>query len=497
MKSLSPGKRGKPIHSQLGRTPTEVALAVMKMVTENSRGHADLNGLSTIDKLNNLRTDPAIEVLQKTDWRDFFESLSQQKTNANKQNNEEFDSFYENNLFRTNATTRNSVPLSGESMEQTQHRLMKSLEDTSKRMVKRMEILWEELKIPAADRKFYRKSLCGKTSVQQCQELARYIVALKEHRKRTIRALYSISVRETAIRRCVEFLESLSADAIDNDVQKRRFLMITLRDVQEASYDAINAIKYWRSQLWRPVSFFYHGLDYMAKMVDDCAYFEDQLTCGVLDPSLLQNWFLVCNVNTDIDIGAGSGSEGRRGCPLDEETEESLFKAPYTPAAELQACFQYLNDDRLLQRSISIEMKYLTKNNVFIPLIRYGNVAASAENSQVMDNSKLVSANDDMGAPHPGGGLAQDNSYSSDIFPMDMNEQAKVVSSGNEAVDKMSLVDKFRQKITTPSVVTTNAGSRPTSATNGSGERYRPNSSGSHKTMSRPGSSVGGRVSPS
>jgi hypothetical protein len=484
LKALSPGKKAKPIHSQLGRTPSEVALSVMKLVTENTRGHAELEGLSTIDKLNNLRTDPAIEVLQNTDWRGFFESLNQKNISENKQTNGEFDSLYHNNLFQTNNSYRGSKPLPGESLEQTQQRLMKSLEDTSKRMTKRVEILWEELKIPTADRKFYRNSLCRKTTVQQCQELARYIIALKEHRKRTIRALYSISVRETAIRRCVEFMETVTADILAADDRKRRFLKITLRDVQEASYDAINAIKYWRNQLWRPLPFFYHGLDYMNKMLDDTAYFDDQLSCGVLDMSLLGCWHLIGNFDPEAVEKEGENCAES----LDEEAEESLFKAPYTPAAELWSCAQYLSEDRLLQRSISIEMKYLTKNKVFIPLIRYGNVAASAENSQVLDNAKLAAANEMMGSSQP---LHQGNTFSSDTFRMSMDaDTAQANASAADAVDRMSLVDKFRQKITTPS--TGKPSSRPTSATTG-GDRNRTNSSGSGRPGSRPGSSTGGR----
>lgn len=469
MKPHSPTKK-KPVHSQLGRTPSEVALAVMKMVTESSRGSAPLEGLSTLDKLQNLRTDPAVEILHNTDWRVFFESLNSKP----KASVVDFDSFYDDHIFHTKkagsgrimapSPSRNRRQPGGinGTLEQTQLRLINSLETTSKRLIKRMEILWNELKIPTADREFYRKSLCSKTTVQQCQELARYISALKDHRKRTIRTLYSISVRETAVKRCVEFMESLDPQGyeLESDPSKKNFLMVALRDVQESTHDVINAIRFWRSQLWRPLPFIYHGISYMTKMLDDIVYFDDQLLHGVLDPGLMACWHLVCNTTTPPDESIHE--------KIDPEVH-GLFSGPFTSSGDLESAFKYLNEETLLQRSIEVEMKYLVKNNVFIPLIRYGAQASSAENSQMLDNS----------ASFTNSVLAKESAQNSgDIVPQSGTLRINLDDSGMaaDAVDKMSLVDKLRRDITGPSIRLLNGSmgkpgdskpaSRPTSATN-------------------------------
>jgi hypothetical protein len=61
-------------------------------------------------------------------------------------------------------------------------------------MIERVESLWIELKIPPADLKFYRDSLCKSPpdSLEQCQEISKYILILKLHRTATLSVLTAI-----------------------------------------------------------------------------------------------------------------------------------------------------------------------------------------------------------------------------------------------------------------------------------------------------------------
>ena len=78
-----------------------------------------------------------------------------------------------------------------------------------------MEELWEETKIPNADRKFYRESLCKgpPAGIEQCRDLANYVMMLKAHRKATIAVLRAIEIREFAVSKCFDLLYAINRKA--------------------------------------------------------------------------------------------------------------------------------------------------------------------------------------------------------------------------------------------------------------------------------------------
>lgn len=176
-------------------------------------------------------------------------------------------------------------------------------------MVERVEDLWVDLKIPQADRNFYRESLCRgpPSSVQHCQEISRYILMLKAHRSATLAVVRAIEIREYALSKCMDLLyamnrkssrltsslyisaarggrdtirdlatannsssntiidglslddfKSRSAASSPSDVTASLFrdeLVATLRDIQLSSVDVIRLIQLWRRNLWRPYPF--------------------------------------------------------------------------------------------------------------------------------------------------------------------------------------------------------------------------------------------------
>ena len=180
------------------------------------------------------------------------------------------------------------------------------MEEVFHEMVARVEDLWEEIKIPQADRKFYRDSLCKgpPTGVEQCQELANYIIMLKYHRKSTVAVLRAIEIREFALSKCLDLLYAINRkaqrtanhqrttagmgsesretvrdlvtvkgmDSITQVLQEE--LVAVLRDVQLATLNVIRLIQLWRRNLWRPHPFVYqkdgkNDVNYMLKIGSD------------------------------------------------------------------------------------------------------------------------------------------------------------------------------------------------------------------------------------
>jgi len=194
------------------------------------------------------------------------------------------------------------------------------------RLVARVEQLWSELKIPNADRLFYRKSLCKgpPQSVEQCREIAAYIAALKVHHEATVNVILAIQTREMAIAKCFDVLAALqrkfsrtnqrettlgstvptlrssfsaqlnfhgaSAAAASGRLESdgggssfwKEELIVALDDVRSCSLEVIKRVQTWRRNLWRPHPFVYMGVNYVAKMKDDLSILESDIYTKLL-----------------------------------------------------------------------------------------------------------------------------------------------------------------------------------------------------------------------
>ena len=167
-------------------------------------------------------------------------------------------------------------------------------------MISRVEDLWDSLKIPLADRKFYRKSLCKLPvqSLEQCGELSAHIVMLKKHQEATISTLQVIRKREICIQNCYEILSRLyrqasrvplkdigirlnAPDTID--MFWKQELLCSLDELRCLSLDVIKNIQRWRRNLWRPQPFVWCDMNYLSKMKNDMNILEVLLIRHFID----------------------------------------------------------------------------------------------------------------------------------------------------------------------------------------------------------------------
>ena len=165
-------------------------------------------------------------------------------------------------------------------------------------LVKRIEGVWAELRMPKTDKAFYRKSLLrlgpSGASDKQVQEMGRYLNQLQTHRLATIKALKSVAAREEAVAALRETLSRVEAaeqagqlrgggaaqyarvDLLGSSSSHNVLseLAQAVRRVQAASLDVIRRVQKWRKNLWRPHTFtvVLQGMgevDYFAKMNRD------------------------------------------------------------------------------------------------------------------------------------------------------------------------------------------------------------------------------------
>lgn len=194
----------KSMDTVTGKLPTEAAYVIMKRVTLEAGHPLNPAGISTFNKLQSLKTTPAVDLLMHQTWRNFFSKKTAAHTSMAMSKpapqNEEIPQLL-----------MNPALSSADDLLKHQKEIKSHLTGIFDRLVQRVEHLWTVMKIPSADRTFYRKSLCKgpPMSVGQCREIAQYIAVLKAHQDATIAVIQAIQVREMAIAKCFDVLAAL------------------------------------------------------------------------------------------------------------------------------------------------------------------------------------------------------------------------------------------------------------------------------------------------
>lgn len=321
-----------------GKLPVEAAYIVMKRVTEASGTPIYTAGLSTFNKLASLRTDPALTVLKKGTWRDFFYSTNPaQNKLQQQQSQQQRPSSATNRLPATpgggggggggmrtsksafalsnnpNHTNHNEPETTTQQQQQQQLEEMMELKAKSLQlinelavlMIDRIQDLWQKLKIPQKEQLFYRKSLCQfpLQSFEQCKELAKLIQQLHLHETNIKHVLKMIRIRELAVEKFLDVISVVQRKFDNNnnnhnnnttssssgggsggdgklqEISKNQIfwkeeILLCLNEVRSSSIEVIKAIQEWRRSLWRPLPFLWKGVDYLLKMKYDLKILE-------------------------------------------------------------------------------------------------------------------------------------------------------------------------------------------------------------------------------
>jgi hypothetical protein len=308
---------------RVDRHECQDTIDLMGEILEASGNHHHLNNLTKNSKpkllLGEIKTEPAVELLSKTNWRNFFEDLKSKKQTRKDKSPGFFDDmdidnrgfvYEKKNINDSRNELSTKRPLSGQKNKKNRP-LSASLDNIRsekekayftdnlsfklKNMIIRVENIWNELKFPVTDRKFYRSSLfhSESISIKQCIELARYLNSLLEHRTATIKVLRAISVREICIEICYDILSAISRKSLRSNQAKklsdswRSDLAEALEDIALASVSVVDSIQKWREGLWRPQAFFWKGINYYDKMKSDMQILETESFNFILHEKIL------------------------------------------------------------------------------------------------------------------------------------------------------------------------------------------------------------------
>lgn len=410
-----------------GKLPIEAAYTVMKTITEAAKAPIMPAGMSTFNKLESLRTDPAVKILTSTTWKEFFTRPKPGETPSGLNAH----SLYSSNAGVANASSGGGGVLAGMDIAGEDPMLDVLFEN----LIFRVQKLWKEMKIPVKEQQFYRKSLCKRPiqNIDQCKELSGYIEKLEEHKFMTKQVLQQIQQREIAIKKCYDVLVALhrkfatggnkgnNGNSFHNshggNVFWKEELILSLDEVRCATLEVIKRVQLWRRAMWRPHIFMYKGVNYLLKMKEDMKLIDTDTFKKIIESVPLKMEDLQCvvfNVNYNHFPAHDKYSVNRNRSfrhQYQQDSPEGYIETlvhEFTTnieREELQAASSVVLEEEMLQQALVTEREALKSKGVFIPLLRPSAIPSSSQ-----ANTATTTTNTNT-STHTGPGEGNRNDY--------------------------------------------------------------------------------------
>lgn len=316
-----------------GDVGNEVVMRIFEMLHETTGGgkakHNRSGGKSARSNLRKLGTGPSEKILKNQMWKEFFSSaensnnnsyISDAKAKPSQQNDEP-----KHNI-REESDNHNNDILPNEELD---------YQKLYYKLVKRINQLWKELKIPLSDRDFYSVAIIKEKfiSITQIDDLSCYVKRLLDHRTDTIRVMQAIKAREGVMDKCNSLISLAlrffnarystlhddiarniqDSEGFDKEQELKEDIKNCVLKFQKVSCDVIRAIVSWRDALWRPQPFMYKGQNYLIKMRTDMNFLRSKSAQRILDSTSLEPRDLVCVLFKEDtnENGAVRGSNAR------------------------------------------------------------------------------------------------------------------------------------------------------------------------------------------
>jgi hypothetical protein len=309
-----------------GNAGNDVVIKIFERLHQTTGGaHSVRKGKnkSSRSKLRNLSTAPSEKILKQQMWKDFFGSTE----NADSNNN--------NNSY-AGKEKRRQPDDSNDHVHDDRAEKELNYQRLYHRLVKRINHLWKELKVPLSDRDFYSVAIIKEKfqNVNQIDDLSCYVKRLLDHRKDIIQVIEAIKDREYIVEQCNSLLsvalryynikystlhddiarniEKQEPHGIDKEKQLQHEIKSSLFKLQQVSCNVIKMIRSWREGLWRPQPFMYRGTNYLIKMNTDMNFLKSKSVHRILDSIPIEHQDLICVLfDTSEEKTAGSSGSMR------------------------------------------------------------------------------------------------------------------------------------------------------------------------------------------
>jgi len=225
----------------------------------------------------------------------------------------------------------------------------------------RLELLWEELRVPHRDRDALAPTMAA-PSAAGAAVVAAHVQALLAHRRATLSVLRAVRRREAAGAALRAALHPADG-AADADALCGR-----LSAAAAATAACERAIRSWRKTLWRPLPFFWRGTNYAEKMLFDLASVAGD---GAHGPRCAEAGATAVELAVLAPMADASGTfvKTMRAAVADAERTGSSAPLSRVDCRLLEAAAM-LRKEPALQSKRELERATLARDGGFIPTIR-------------------------------------------------------------------------------------------------------------------------------
>jgi hypothetical protein len=321
-----------------GNAGNDVVMRIFEKIHETTGGGGAAarcsrkqNSKSARSKLRNLDTGPTEKILKHQMWKDYFSSTENSNNNSHASKEKKRG---ETETTRVKQGQRRGNGSGGADTDHPDDNTEMNYQRLYHRLVKRINHLWKELKIPLSDRDFYSVAIIKErfSNIDQIDNLACYVKRLLDHRNDTIQVIQAIRDREYVMEQCnalisvslrhynakystlhddiARNIEKQDPSGVDRERQVHEEIKTCIYKLQQMSCQVIRVVRTWRDGLWRPQPFLYRGCNYLIKMQSDMDFLRSKSVQRILADIPLAPRDLVC-VLFDSAAGAGPGGSTR------------------------------------------------------------------------------------------------------------------------------------------------------------------------------------------
>mmetsp|Transcript_10094 Transcript_10094/g.18856 ORF Transcript_10094/g.18856 Transcript_10094/m.18856 type:complete len:528 (-) Transcript_10094:124-1707(-) len=348
-----------------GNVGNAVVMRIFEKLHESTGGGTrKRSGKSARSNLSKLGTAPSEKILRNQMWKDFFgNSANNSKNNSYVSAEKHHDSLH-NTQHNSDKRSQTHGKDKIHGNEHTQpNKTNKHIDDNDgdcdgdkeldyqklySKLVKRINQLWKELKIPISDRDFYAVAIIKERyrTVNQIDDLSCYVKRLLDHRRDVIRVMKAIKTRESLLDQLNSLLSvalryfnakystlhddiARKIEEVEEGVDKEQELNEAIKKciltLQQVSCDVIRGVITWRDGLWRPQPFIYKDQNYLVKMQTDLNFLRSKSVERILAATTLQPRDLVCVLFKE-EVMDGENTRTENGMVLHLSADDSPLR---------------------------------------------------------------------------------------------------------------------------------------------------------------------------
>ena len=260
----SPFTRDRSAGNSTGRTPTDVhqmaevdqSIHVLKMIYSATGNKLKPSGHSQFDTLSSVGVQPVSIILRHKRWQDFFQTAAKKGLLNSTADLSERPSTAPSNNARL--STSFEPAKSNSNNRENNNEDMLDADETFRILKKRIQSLWKDVKMCQSDVDFYSFSMLrsSESSMEQFENMSRYLLVLNNYRLSTIAVMDAIRSREAAVHRLIETLAQVNRRKSNLGTLKAS-IVADINETQRRTVNVIHHIQNWRMNFWRPLAFGY------------------------------------------------------------------------------------------------------------------------------------------------------------------------------------------------------------------------------------------------